>query len=197
MMERVARVAAELTSAPDAPTYHHLVPQSYIRRWAPDRKGSIRSVRIADGRWKLVGPRKVGGIDDFYRLDADDIDDCRTPPLVIEVLLGELDKLASAWIDQLLAVEPGPITDDGLKCDMALVVGAQMMRGESFRQEQLALLEYAAQQDPIEHSKDAARIWLGMTGQPIDDETVALTAAQMREKDRQSLISQDPKAQAS
>ena len=63
-----------------------------------------------------------------------------------------------------------------------------MMRGESFRQEQLGLLEYAAQQDPIEHSKDAARIWLGMTGKPIDDETVATTAAQMREKDRQSLL---------
>src|SRR6478672_1786082 len=102
----------------------------------------------------------------------------------------------ATWIDQFLAVEPGPITDDGLKFDMALVVGAQMMRGESFRQEQLALLEYAAQQDPIEHSKHAARIWLGMTGQLIDDETVALTAAQMREKDRQSLISQDSKAQA-
>ena len=107
MMERVARVAAELTSAPDAPTYHHLVPQSYIRRWAPDRKGSIRSVRIADGRWKLVGPRKVGGIDDFYRLDADDIDDSRTPPLVIEVLLGELDKLASTCGESPLLSPPG------------------------------------------------------------------------------------------
>ena len=135
-----------------------------------------------------MGPRKVGGIDDFYRLDADDIDESKTPPLVIEVLFGELDKLASTWIDQLLAFEPGPITNDELKFDIALVVGAQMMRGESFRQEQLGLLEYAAQQDPIEHSKDAARIWLGMTGKPIDDETVATTAAQMREKDRQSLL---------
>ena len=52
---------------------------SYIRRWTPGRKDSVRAVRVDDGRGKLMGPKEVGGIDDFYRLEADDIDDTSTP----------------------------------------------------------------------------------------------------------------------
>ena len=48
-------------------------PTSRAHR-TPGRKGSVRSVRVDDGRGKLLGPKKVGGIDDFYRLEADDID---------------------------------------------------------------------------------------------------------------------------
>ncbi|MFA3899863.1 DUF4238 domain-containing protein [Rhodococcus qingshengii] len=98
-----------------APKYHHVVPQSYIRRWAPGRKGSVRPVRVDDGRGKRVGHKKVGGIDDFYRLEADDIDDTSTPPLVVEVLLGVFDNLARLRIDEVLAGEPGPVTDVGIR----------------------------------------------------------------------------------
>ncbi|RQO52729.1 hypothetical protein DBV08_00035 [Rhodococcus sp. KBW08] len=195
-IESVAEVAANLTNTPDAPKYHHVVPQSYIRRWTPGRKGSVRSVRVDDGRGKLVGPKKVGGIDDFYRLEADDIDDTSTPPLVVEVLLGVFDNLARVRIDELLAAEPGPVTDVEMKADLAMVVATQMSRGQSFRQEQFDLLEYTSRQDPIEHSKVAARMWLSSTGQSLDDETIEVTAAQMREKDRRSLISKDHKPQA-
>ena len=195
-IERVAEIATNLTNDPNAPKYHHVVPQSYIRRWTPGGKGAVRSVRIDDGRGKLVGPRKVGGVEQFYRLEADDIDQTSTPPLVVEVLLEVFDKLAKVRIDELLAAEPGPVTDVEMKRDLAMVVAAQMSRGQSFRQEQPDLLEYGSRQDPIEHSKVAARIWLLSTGQSLDDETIEVAAAQMREKDRRSLISQDHKPQA-
>lgn len=131
----------------------------------PRRKGSVRSVLVDDGRGKLVGSKKVSGIDDFYRLEADDIDETSTPPLVVEVLLGVFDNLARVRIDELLAAEPGPVTDVEMKADLAMVVAAQMSRGQSFRQEQFDLLEYTSRQDPIEHSKVAARMWLSSTGQ--------------------------------
>lgn len=104
-----------------------------------------------------MGPRKVGGVEQFYRLEADDIDQTSTPPLVVEVLLEVFDKLAKVRIDELLAAEPGPVTDVEMKRDLAMVVAAQMSRGQSFRQEQLDLLEYASRQDPIEHSKVGGR----------------------------------------
>ncbi|MGR6520923.1 DUF4238 domain-containing protein [Rhodococcus erythropolis] len=134
-IESVAEIAASLTNIPDAPKYHHVVPQSYIRRCTPGRKGSVHPVLVDGGRGKLLGPKKVGGIDDFYRLEADDIDETSTPPLVVEVLLGIFDNLATVLIDELPAAEPGPVTGVEMKSDLAMVVAAQMSRGQLFRQD--------------------------------------------------------------
>ncbi|BDT90197.1 hypothetical protein IFM12275_01730 [Nocardia sputorum] len=80
------------TNDPNAPYRHHLVPRSYLERWAVN--GVVRRTFVDTGQWLKRGLKVVGWLDDFYRLEADDIDPHITPPLFGEVLLGELEDIA-------------------------------------------------------------------------------------------------------
>lgn len=71
------------------PRKHHLVPASYLRRWAEG--GVIRVTDLDDNNSYLCAPEKAARETDFYRIDHPDIPRDEVPPLVFETLLGHLE----------------------------------------------------------------------------------------------------------
>lgn len=54
------------------PRKHHLVPASYLRRWAED--GKVRVTVVDEGRSYLSAPETAACETDYYRLDHPDVD---------------------------------------------------------------------------------------------------------------------------
>jgi hypothetical protein len=87
--ERVAQLfeQARKIEAAHGGRKQHLVPASYLRRWAED--GRVRVTEVETRHSYVAKPEKVGLETDFYRLEADGIDPDEVPPLAMEVLLSE------------------------------------------------------------------------------------------------------------
>jgi hypothetical protein len=82
------------------PRKHHLVPASYLRRWAEG--GKVRVTVVDEGRSYLPAPETAARETDYYRLDHPDIDPEKLPPLLIETVLSRLEDNARMVIDELL-----------------------------------------------------------------------------------------------
>ncbi len=184
--------AKAYTTDPSAPKKHHFVPRSYLARFAVN--GQVRRTLVDTGQQRNLGLKGVGYLEDFYRLEAPDIDPDRTPPLFTEVLLGALEDDAKRDIDTLLLYEPGIITNSSMITDMSFYLAAQHVRGRAFREEQEVLIQWSDIQDPIELSTILARFHLVLTGGNPDDE--ALVAARAEQIRSTQPISADLKAQA-
>ncbi|MFE5702199.1 DUF4238 domain-containing protein [Rhodococcus koreensis] len=193
MLQRIVDRSRAYTGDPTAPRRHHLVPRSYLDRWAV--KGVVRRTIVDTGRWRDLGLKGVAYEDHFYRLEADDVDPEVTPPLFGEVLFGELEDIAKPNIDTLLSYEPGTVTNHDLIAEMSLYIAAQHVRGRAFRDEQLAIIDWSAGQDQVALSKTLARLILTVRsgGIPPEGSTVDQAAAEMRAK---TPISADTTAQA-
>lgn len=193
MLNRIVERSRAYTEDPQAPKRHHLVPRSYLDRWATE--GIVRGTAVDTGRWRDYGLKGVAYEDHFYRLEADDIDPNVTPPLFGEVLFGELEDVAKSNIDTLVENGPGLLDDSKLINQMAFYIAAQHVRGRAFRDEQLTIIEWSAQQDQVELSKALARGYLTIhSGGLVPTEpAVEQAAAAIRAN---TPISADPKAQA-
>ena len=191
-IHRIVERAKAYTTDPSAPKKHHFVPRSYLARFAVN--GQVRRTLVDTGQQRNLGLKGVGYLEDFYRLEAPDIDPDRTPPLFTEVLLGALEDDAKRDIDTLLLYEPGIITNSSMITDMSFYLAAQHVRGRAFREEQEVLIQWSDTQDPIELSTILARFHLVLTGGNPDDE--ALVAARAEQIRSTQPISADLKAQA-
>lgn len=83
------------------PRKHHLVPASYLERWAED--GKIRVTVVDEQNSYLSTPRNAARETDYYRLEHPDLDPDDVPPLLIETGLSRLEATAKTIIDELLA----------------------------------------------------------------------------------------------
>lgn len=113
-----------------APRKHHLVPASYLTRWA--LRNRVR-VTETDSKYSYVAaPDTVARETDFYSLASDDLDDHHIPPLLIETILGELEGSAKPTIDVLLKHGPCGL-DPEQALSFAMFLGFQITRGRAFR----------------------------------------------------------------
>jgi len=109
-----------------APRKHHLVPASYLDRWAED--GRVRVTQVEDGTSYETSPGKAARITDFYRLEAEGLDPEQLPPLLFETLLSEVEAWAKTIIDQLVT-QPRTLDPD-LVAKSAWFLAFQFTRGE-------------------------------------------------------------------
>lgn len=98
------------------------------------------------------------------RLMAEDLDPIKTPPLAAEVILGEFGNIAKPHIDRLLDFTPGVVRGGELIADISLYVAAQYVRGQTFRDEQLSLIDWSDRQDQTELTTRLARSLLTCQG---------------------------------
>lgn len=106
----------------------HLVPASYLRRWAEGDQ--VRVTEVATRHSYCAKPDKIGRETDFYRLEADGIEPDEVPPLALEVLLGQIEGSAKLGLDELLA-DGQPDPEHGMY--LAWFIALQATRGRAFR----------------------------------------------------------------
>jgi len=113
-----------------APRKHHLIPASYLRRWAVD--DLIRVTETDSHKTYLTSPEKAARETDFYRITADDLDPEEMPPLLFETMLSQVEGDAKRCIDLLLAGGPRAL-DMKDSIAFATFLAFQVTRGRAFR----------------------------------------------------------------
>ena len=113
-----------------APRKHHLIPASYLERWAIGNR--IRVTETISKNTYTPSPSTAARETDFYRLESEDIDPDIVPPLLLETILSRVEGRGKPRITQLINEGPGSLSlEEAL--DMAMYLGFQMTRGRSFR----------------------------------------------------------------
>ena len=115
---------------------HHLVPASYLRRWA-DPSGRIRQVMVNEATDHVTSAEKAARETDYYRLEADEVDPDELPPLLMETLLGYVESAAAPILDVLTSGTPNLAPDQAAM--LGWFIGLQMTRGHAYRREAQAL----------------------------------------------------------
>jgi len=129
--------AARKNALGTPPRKHHLVPASYLGRWAED--GQVRVTVIDEPRTYTVAPDKAARETDFYSLKHDALDPDVMPPLLMETVLGTLEGSAVAASDVLVGAAPETL-DVEARAEMAMFLAFQFTRGRSFREGQRHML---------------------------------------------------------
>lgn len=115
------------------PRKHHLVPASYLRRWAED--GKVRVTVVDENRSYLSAPETAARETDYYRVDHPDVDPRMLPPLLVETVLSKLEDNAKNVIDDLVRhCDPGQLQLQQLH-EFAWHLAFSITRGKAFRDE--------------------------------------------------------------
>jgi hypothetical protein len=121
-----------------APRKHHLVPASYLARWAVD--GQIRVTEVDSRNSYTTAPNKAARETDVYRLEHEQVDPEQVPPLLMETVLGRLEHTAKVVIDRIIAEGNRADISDQDRFETAWHIASQLTRGRAFRQETKQLL---------------------------------------------------------
>jgi hypothetical protein len=113
-----------------APRKHHLVPSSYLKRWAIDDQ--IRVTETDNKNSYVTSPDKATRNTDFYSLSSEDLDNDEVPPLLIETMLSRIEGGAKEVIDVLIADGPR-VLDERQALSLVTYLAFQVTRGRSFR----------------------------------------------------------------
>ncbi|WP_280463167.1 DUF4238 domain-containing protein [Nocardia carnea] len=84
---------------------HHLVPASYLRRWAEDDskgRSKLRVTEIDRATSYCVGPDNAARETDFYRVEHPDLDPAKVPPSLFETHLSKIERNAKHAISELI-----------------------------------------------------------------------------------------------
>ncbi len=128
MEAEVAKLIRE-ASRNTEPKKHHLVPKSYLRRWAID--GVIRFHRIDEGESHTLTPAKAARQTDYYRLESDGINPADVPPMFFETILSRVEAPAVRAIDDLMNMSSQ--IDGQARYDLATFLAFQNARGHGPR----------------------------------------------------------------
>ena len=165
LMEHARRSETDST-----PRKHHLVPASYLRRWA--ESGQIRVTDVNTRHTYTTAAEKAARETDYYRVESEDIDPELVPPLLFETLFSYVEADGKQAIDQLL-LKPASELDPELRAAFARYMAVQHTRGHSFRQQQRKMAnDYLKLR--YEHVTDEGiRYLLRERGMAVTDEAVA------------------------
>ncbi|WP_426504445.1 DUF4238 domain-containing protein [Dactylosporangium sp. McL0621] len=147
-----------------------LVPNSYLSRWA--ERGSIRVTRVDDQHSYTTSPGKAARETDFYRLESPDVDPNEVPPLLMEVMLGDVEGAAKTTIDHMLESRSARL-DPEQTAMFAWFPGFQATRGHAYRQTQAHLANELFRLQFGQLTDEGLRQILGKRGRPADDAGVA------------------------
>ncbi|WP_203785967.1 DUF4238 domain-containing protein [Paractinoplanes rishiriensis] len=188
LLERARRAAQN-----SAPRKHHLVPNSYLSRWS--ERGNIRVTRVDDQYSYTTSPAKAARETDYYRLESPDVDPEEVPPLLMEVMLGEVEGSGKTAIDRM--IESGSARlDPEQAAEFAWFLGFQATRGHAYRQTQAQLTNELFRLQFGEITDDGLRRLLNKRGRPTDDAGVAaarrmideLNAGKVRVSEQQAAV---------
>ena len=126
---RLVEQARRLADSESAPRKHHLVPRSYLKRWAEDEK--IRVTDVEKGTDYKTSPAKAARETDYYSLAAEGLDPDELPPLLFEVLLDQIERWGVEGIEHLLEMPLRP--DPQVTARFTWFLGMTMTRGNSMR----------------------------------------------------------------
>lgn len=153
LLEQARRNAGEAE-----PRKHHLVPASYLQRWAEESK--VRVTVVDEHRSYLSSPEKAARETDFYRIEHPSVDADQVPPLLFETMLSRVEGNAKTVIDDLIKYrDPGALDPESLAL-FAWHLALTITRGKAFRAEQQELLAdfYRLQYAKITDDGIAARL---------------------------------------
>jgi hypothetical protein len=115
---------------PSQPRKHHLVPASYLNRWAIN--GKIQATDIRTRSRFVTAPKKAARETDFYRMESHDLDPAVSPPLTFEKILSLVEGAAVSAFDE--AIRNGVVAPDGPeRINLCRFVSYQHVRGHRFR----------------------------------------------------------------
>ena len=140
--EGVIAEAHALAASSSAPRKHHLIPRSYLERWA--EKNKIRVVHLKDGdpgerTTFLTSPSRAAKRTDFYLLDPSPEDPENTPSLFNEVVFGRLENRVKLVLDSLCNGQQLNQLTGSAQVDLLLYISMQFCRGETFRRDQTTM----------------------------------------------------------
>lgn len=107
---------------------HHYVPQVYLRRWSPARNAPIRVVDLANGSADDVDPDTVAYAENFYEIEAADIDPDGHPSMWFETHMSRIEDKAARWFTALDELPDGRIKNTNLLSNLAVYIGLQSQR---------------------------------------------------------------------
>ena len=147
----------------------HIVPASYLQRWAEGDHVRVTDLSSSPRRTNCGNPKKVGLERDFYRLEADGLDEDEVPPLALEVLMGVIEGKAKLGIDELLANGEPSAEHGGY---LAWFIALQATRGRAYRASiRAAAHEVSKLQVEGLNSAEAVRRQMARNGaEPSEDE---------------------------
>lgn len=149
----------------------HIVPASYLHRWAEDDQVRVTDLGQSPRRTYFGKPEKVGLETDFYRLEADGLDQDEVPPLALEVLMSVIEGKAKLGIDELIA-DGQPSAEHGAY--LAWFIALQATRGRAYRASiRAAAHEVSKLQAEGLNSAEAVRRRLTENGVEPSEEEVA------------------------
>jgi Protein of unknown function (DUF4238) len=154
-------VAALLESArkneKSAPRKHHLIPASYLARWASD--GHIRVTDTGSRHTYRPSPEGAARGTAFYSLASDDLDRHEIPALLFETILSQVEGAAKTIIDLLLDRGPTALTVEDV-LGFGQFLAFQVTRGRAFRHQLKAVSNAGmlAMWSGIRHEGIAARL---------------------------------------
>lgn len=122
------------------PREHHIVPASYLRRWAVDEK--VRVHILDENKTFLSSPAKAGRQTDYYRAASDQLDPEEIPPMIFETILSRVEGPAVGVIDRLLQ-SPAKISLESRNA-LSTFIGFQSLRGHQQRLRIGAIGRYTA-----------------------------------------------------
>lgn len=127
----------------DAARKHHVVPNSYLRRWSGP-SGRVQVCDLATGKSYPTSPATAARVTDFYLLESPDLDPDEIPPAFVENLLALIEGRAVPALDNLLELGPEGISGQD-RADIATFLGFQSARGQQTRNMIQQLAAYMSQ----------------------------------------------------
>lgn len=161
-----------------APRKHHLVPASYLRRWAED--GKIRVTQVDNEKSYLSAPEKAARETDYYRLESPNIDRDAVPPLLFEKMLGGIEGLSVGIVDVLTKQGPEALSA-AQRAQFSFFLALQITRGHSFRVANRLMVRDYFQLKYEGVTPDGARQMLINAGMPATVEDIETAHAQLEE----------------
>ncbi|WP_404948551.1 DUF4238 domain-containing protein [Streptomyces sp. ARC14] len=161
-----------------APRKHHLVPASYLRRWAED--GKIRVTHVDKGKSHFSPPEKAARETDYYRLESPEIDTDAVPPLLFEKMLGKIEEFSAGIVEVLTKQGPDALSPPQ-RAQFSFFLALQITRGHSFRVANRLMVRDYFQLKYEGVTPDGVRQMLMEAGMPSTAENVRTAYAQIQE----------------
>lgn len=187
--------SARRSDGPSAPKQHHLVPASYLRRWAENK--SIQVTDLDDDcRTFLSSPKNIAKEKDYYRVEAEEVDPEIVPPLLYETMLSGIENWGKQAIDELLVHQPWEIDNPELMAYFVAYLAFQYTRGQGHRQMQRDMTAnlFRITHGDMTDQQIVAR--LKKSGRPTTEEAVEEIRQIINQLRDGSLVVQPPDAMA-
>lgn len=116
---------------------HHYVPKMYLKRWSIAGSSEIQYLNVKTNVGGCVDPDAIAFEENFYEIEASDIDSDLNPNMWFETHMGRIEDKAAHWLRALDGLQDGRVRDPNILSNLAVYVGLQSQRTIRSRQSEL------------------------------------------------------------